>query len=76
VLTRPSKSSNGRWQRRNRACMWFRRVEEAAEQYTKRWFVKEKDNAAKRRALEPKNAQILDQDSVGPTPWEAAGGGY
>ena len=27
--------------------MWFRRVEEAAEQYMKRWFVKEKENVAK-----------------------------
>ena len=30
---------------------WFRRVEEAAEQYMKRWFVTEKEQAAKRRAL-------------------------
>ena len=30
---------------------WFRRVAEAAEQYMKRWFVTEKEQAAKRRAL-------------------------
>ena len=26
---------------------WFRRVEEAAEQYTKRWFVAENEQVAK-----------------------------
>ena len=31
------------------------RVEEAAEQYMKLWFVKEKNNVAKRRALEVQN---------------------
>ena len=35
---------------------WFRRVEEAAEQYTKRWFVTEKEQKAKRQALELQNA--------------------
>ena len=39
---------------------WFRRLEEAAEQYMKRWFVKEKENVAKRRALEVQNAQQLN----------------
>ena len=33
---------------------WFRRVEESAEQYMKRWF---SQNAAKRRALEVQTAQ-------------------
>ena len=33
---------------------WFRWVEEAAEQYMKRWFVEEKEHVAKRRALEYK----------------------
>ena len=36
---------------------WFRRVEEAAEQYMKRWFVTEKEQVAKRRALEVQTAQ-------------------
>ena len=31
---------------------WFRCVEEAVERYMKRWFVTERDNVAKRRALE------------------------
>ena len=39
---------------------WFRRVEEAAEQDMKRWFVKEKENVAKLRALEVQHAQQLD----------------
>ena len=38
---------------------WFRRVEEAAEQYTKRWFVTEKEKIAKRQALELQNAHDL-----------------
>ena len=37
----------------------LRRVEGAAEQYVKRWFVKEKKNVAKRRALEVQSAQQL-----------------
>ena len=37
----------------------------------KRWFVKENDNVAKRRALEVQTAQQLDQDAVGP---KATGG--
>ena len=36
---------------------WFRRVEEAAEQYMKLWFVAEKEQVAKRRALEVQTAQ-------------------
>ena len=35
---------------------WFRRVEEAAEQYMKRWFVAEKEQVSKRRALEVQTA--------------------
>ena len=31
-------------------------LEEAAEQYVKRWFDKEKENGAERRALEVQNA--------------------
>ena len=38
--------------------MW--RVEKAAEQYMKRWFVKEKENVAKRRVLEVQNAQRIN----------------
>ena len=45
---------------------WFKRVEEAAEQYMKRWFVKGKDNVAKRRALEVQNAQQFNPGAVGP----------
>ena len=43
---------------------WFRRVEEAAEQYMKRWFATV-ENAAKRRALEVQTAQQL-KTSLGP----------
>ena len=39
---------------------WFRRVEESAEQYMKRWF---SQNAAKRRALEVQTAQQLETSS-------------
>ena len=38
----------------------------------KHWFVKEKENVAKRRALEVRNAQQLYLDAVGP---EVRGGG-
>ena len=44
---------------------WSRRVEEAAEQYMKRWFATEKENAAKRRALEVQTAQ-QPKTSLGP----------
>ena len=36
---------------------WFRRVEEAAEQYMERWFVTEKEQVPKRRKLEVQTAQ-------------------
>ena len=35
---------------------WFKHVEKVAEQYMKRWFVSEKGNVAKRRAVEVHNA--------------------
>ena len=35
----------------------FRRVEEAAEQYIKRWFVTEREQVAKRRSLEVQPVQ-------------------
>ena len=38
----------------------FRRVEKAAEQYMKRWFVADKEQVAKRRALEVQTAQQTD----------------
>ena len=38
----------------------------------KRWFVKEKEDVAKRRALEVQIAQQINQDAVGP---KARGGG-
>ena len=38
---------------------WFSRVEEAAERYMKRWFVKDKDIVAKRRYLEVQSEQQL-----------------
>ena len=44
---------------------WSRRVEEAVEQYMKRWFATEKENAAKRRALEVQTAQ-QPKTSLGP----------
>ena len=44
---------------------WFRRVEEAAEQYMKHWFATEKENAAERRALEVQTAQQF-KTSLGP----------
>ena len=43
---------------------WFIRVEEAAEQYMERWFVKGKGNVAK-RTLEVQNTQHLALDTVG-----------
>ena len=44
---------------------WFRRNEEAAEQYMKQWFAMENENAAKRRALEVQIAPQL-KTSLGP----------
>ena len=41
----------------NKQGEWFRRVEEAAERYRHRWFSTEKEQVAKRRALEVKTAQ-------------------
>ena len=38
---------------------WLRRSEEIAEQYMKRWFVADKEQVAKRRALEVQDAQQL-----------------
>ena len=35
---------------------WLRRSEEIAEQYMKRWFVAEKEQVSKRRALEVQTA--------------------
>ena len=35
---------------------WFRHVEDAAEQYMQRWYVTEKEQVAKRRALEVQSA--------------------
>ena len=51
---------------------WFRHVEEATEQYMKRWFDKGKENVAKRRAFDLQNVQRLNQDAVEP---KAQGGG-
>ena len=51
---------------------WSRRVEEAAEQYMKRWFATEKENAAKRRALEVQTAQ---QSTTSLNPRPGWGGG-
>ena len=48
---------------------WFRRVEEAAEQYMKHWFVTEKEKAAKRRALEVQTSQ-QSKTSLKPRPGE------
>ena len=45
----------------------FRRVEEAAEQYMKRWFVTEKEQVAKRRELEVQTAQ-QSKTSLNPRP--------
>ena len=36
---------------------WFRPVEDAADQYMKRWFVTEKEQVANRRTLEVQTAQ-------------------
>lgn len=44
-----------------------RRVEAAAEQYIKRWFVKEIEDLTTRRALEVKSAQHLETP-LGPRP--------
>ena len=44
----------------------FKRVEEAAEKCMKRWFVKQKENVAKRRALEVQHAQQLIYGAVDP----------
>ena len=46
---------------------WFRRVEEAAEQYMKGWFVTGKEQAAKRLALEVQTAQ-QSETSLKPRP--------
>ena len=46
---------------------WFRRVEEAAEHYMKRWFVTEKEQVAKRRELEVQTAQ-QSKTSLNPRP--------
>ena len=51
---------------------WFSRVVQAAERCRKRWFVKERENAAKRRALEVQSRWQLNQDAVGP---QGQGGG-
>ena len=59
----------------NRASGSDVRVEEAAKQYTKRWFDKEKGDVAKRRALEVQNAQQLYQDADGPKALGGGGGG-
>ena len=37
----------------------FRRVKEATEQYKKRWFLTEKEQVAKRRALEVQNCAAI-----------------
>ena len=50
----------------------FRRVEEAAERYINRWFVTEKEQAAKRRALEVQTAQ---QSTTSLNPRPGWGGG-
>ena len=39
---------------------WLRRSEEIAEQYMKRWIVADKEQVAKRRALEVQTAQQTD----------------
>ena len=46
---------------------WFRRVEEAAEQYMKRCFVTENEQVAKRLALEVQTAQ-QSKTSLNPRP--------
>ena len=46
---------------------WLRRVEEAAERCRKRWFVTEKEQVAKRRALEVQTAQ-QSKTSLRPRP--------
>ena len=51
----------------------FRRVEEAAEQYMKRWFTTEKENEAKRRAREVQTAQQF-KTSLGPRQDPGGGG--
>ena len=45
----------------------FRRVEEAAEQYMKRWFVTENEKIAKQRALEVQTA-LQSKTSLKPRP--------
>ena len=50
---------------------WFRRVEETAEQYMKRWFDADKEHVAKRRSLEVHPAE-LSKTSLNPRP---GGGG-
>ena len=57
-LTCPPMRNNGHWQTKQSGER-FRRVEEAVDQYIRRWFVKEKENVAKRRAPEVQNAQQL-----------------
>ena len=48
---------------------WFRPVEDAADQYMKRWFGTKKEQAAKRRALEVQTAQQF-KTSLKPRPGE------
>ena len=41
----------------NKPGEWFRRVDDATEQYMTRWFVTDKEQVAKQRALEEHIAQ-------------------
>ena len=52
---------------------WSRRVEEAAEHYMKRWFVKENNHVGKRRTLGVQHAQKL-KTPLGPRPPGGGGG--
>ena len=51
---------------------WFRRVEEAAEQYMRHWFAKVKKNVANDERLRYKMRSDLTKTPWGPTP---GGGG-
>ena len=55
--------------------MWFGCAGEAAEQCMKRWFVEEKEDVAKRRALGVQNAQQLKTPWARPRPGGGGGRG-
>ena len=58
----------------NRSGRRFRRVEEAAEQCTKRWFVKEKYKVKNDECLRYKKCAAI-QVVIGPKAWGGGGGG-